>query len=175
MQYRKLPTDDEQSPDPLNPPEYEPRTTTTLTQQYPNNNSITTSTSIPLSSPPSFRSTAPIQHQQQVDLEETFDESIDDTTAESQRLLSSWQQQDTTTSTTNSIHIPTSSSSSSNAATSSHPATLPVPTDGVFSNMSAKPESERDKLDETPPVSCMDHRTTTIILIHKGYSQITTK
>jgi hypothetical protein len=31
---------------------------------------------------------------------------------------------------------------------------LPVSTnDGVFANMSAKPESENNKVDETPPVS----------------------
>jgi hypothetical protein len=33
------------------------------------------------------------------------------------------------------------------------PAVLPVSTDGVFANMSAKPETESNKLDETPPVS----------------------
>ncbi|KAI8577558.1 hypothetical protein K450DRAFT_251416 [Umbelopsis ramanniana AG] len=32
-----------------------------------------------------------------------------------------------------------------------HPATLPVTNDGVFANMSAKPESESNKDDETPP------------------------
>ncbi|KAL0140816.1 hypothetical protein V8B55DRAFT_1510662 [Mucor lusitanicus] len=31
------------------------------------------------------------------------------------------------------------------------PAVLPVSTDGVFANMSAKPETESSKLDETPP------------------------
>ncbi|CEP17412.1 hypothetical protein [Parasitella parasitica] len=31
------------------------------------------------------------------------------------------------------------------------PAVLPVSTDGVFANMSAKPETESNKLDETPP------------------------
>jgi hypothetical protein len=40
--------------------------------------------------------------------------------------------------------------SSSNNTT---PAILPVSTDGVFSNISAKPESDSKKLDETPPVS----------------------
>ncbi|KAG1224312.1 hypothetical protein G6F35_004101 [Rhizopus arrhizus] len=45
------------------------------------------------------------------------------------------------------------SSSSTTSRTTSHttPAILPVSTDGVFSNMSAKPESDNKKLDETPP------------------------
>lgn len=33
------------------------------------------------------------------------------------------------------------------------PAVLPVSTDGVFANISAKPETESSKLDETPPVN----------------------
>ncbi|KAI7857422.1 hypothetical protein BDC45DRAFT_32506 [Circinella umbellata] len=162
MQYRRLPTDENNVEDPLRPPDYEPTNNNnshfnSQQEQHQlinnndkdNNNNITT-----FSPPPSFRSTSPVQSQQRVDLEETFDESIDDSTAESQRLLSPWQQEENTfISIPNNPSASSSSSSSSNAAATSQPATLPVPTDGVFSNMSAKPESERDKLDETPPVS----------------------
>ena len=166
--YYQLPTDDNNVEDPLRPPEYEPTNnnsnnnsnsyfTPQQEQQQLNNNNDKNNNNITTSSPPpSFRSTSPTRNQQRVDLEETFDESIDDSTAESQRLLSPWQQQENTI-----ISIPDnpSASSSSNAANSSQPATLPVPTDGVFSNMSAKPESERDKLDETPPVSKIHTRS----------------
>lgn len=34
-----------------------------------------------------------------------------------------------------------------------NPAAIPVSTDGVFANISAKPETNTNKLDETPPVS----------------------
>ena len=36
---------------------------------------------------------------------------------------------------------------------SNQQAALPVVTDGVFSNLSAKPDTEADKEDENPPVS----------------------
>jgi hypothetical protein len=54
--------------------------------------------------------------------------------------------------------IPLSSRTSSSSrrpqhnSNNQHPATLPVTNDGVFANMSAKPESESNKDDETPPV-----------------------
>ncbi|KAG1141904.1 hypothetical protein G6F37_007960 [Rhizopus arrhizus] len=74
------------------------------------------------------------QTQQQIsDLQDTFGESFDDDDDEREvtdRLLDH--------------SIP----SSSNHTT---PAILPVSTDGVFSNISAKPESDSKKLDETPP------------------------
>jgi hypothetical protein len=50
--------------------------------------------------------------------------------------------------------LPRNSSSNRRSHQSNqHPATLPVTNDGVFANMSAKPESESAKEDETPPVS----------------------
>ncbi|KAI7872708.1 hypothetical protein BDF14DRAFT_1748070 [Spinellus fusiger] len=67
--------------------------------------------------------------QQHNDLEASFDEHFD-TPNETEHLLP---------------YQPTSSS------LPLRPAVLPVSNDGVFSNMSAKPESERVKVDETPP------------------------
>jgi hypothetical protein len=100
--------------------------------------------------------TATARHQQQTDLEDTFGESFDEDDddhhhhdfnsnthqAESQRLINP------------SIHNENRPTLSSQQRTQ-HPAVLPVrmTNDGVFSNMSAKPESEAAKLDETPPVS----------------------
>jgi hypothetical protein len=48
-------------------------------------------------------------------------------------------------------HIPQHTTSTSSIRNTG-PAVLPVSTDGVFANMSAKPETESNKLDETPPV-----------------------
>ncbi|KAI8146223.1 hypothetical protein BJV82DRAFT_600951 [Fennellomyces sp. T-0311] len=120
MQYQRIPNDDVQ--DPLRSSPESP----TAPAPHVNNSDPVSATRIP--SPPPY--SRPAQDQQQNDLEETFDESIDEVASESQRLLEPPRQ-------------PESSSSS--------PATLPVANDGVFSNMSAKPESERDKVDETPP------------------------
>ncbi|KAI9495725.1 hypothetical protein BDB00DRAFT_813257 [Zychaea mexicana] len=91
----------------------------------------------------------PLPSRQRNDLEETFGESLDDDDddddnhTESQRLLNAPQP-----------HVgsyPSSSSVNTSAHSSSRPAILPVTNDGVFSNMSAKPDREGNKLDETPP------------------------
>ncbi|ORY93434.1 hypothetical protein BCR43DRAFT_444987, partial [Syncephalastrum racemosum] len=103
-------------------------------------------------------------NRQRTDLEETFGESFDDDDEddddnhdESHRLLSSRTAMPQPPASTSSA---SSSSSSSNLVpptahhrprSTSRPAVLPVTNDGVFSNMAAKPETEADKLDETPP------------------------
>ncbi|KAI9307514.1 hypothetical protein BJ944DRAFT_261790 [Cunninghamella echinulata] len=86
---------------------------------------------------------------QRTDLEDTFGENFDDDEddeddqqADTQRLLPS----SSTTEPSTSRSIPFRQQPSS-----THPAVLPVTNDGVFSNMSAKPESESTKVDETPP------------------------
>jgi hypothetical protein len=68
--------------------------------------------------------------------------------SESHRLLSNDDSSDIplTSRTSSSIRRP------HHAPNNQHPATLPVTNDGVFANMSAKPESETNKEDETPPV-----------------------
>ncbi|KAG1444609.1 hypothetical protein G6F46_011084 [Rhizopus delemar] len=76
------------------------------------------------------------QTQQQIsDLQDTFGESFDDDDDDNEREV-----------TDRLLHhsIPSSSNNTT-------PAILPVSTDGVFSNISAKPESDSKKLDETPP------------------------
>ncbi|KAI8344654.1 hypothetical protein BC941DRAFT_409256 [Chlamydoabsidia padenii] len=85
--------------------------------------------------------TLTIQHEQQINLEDTFGESFDEINddndnihhAEAQRLL----------------YPPTHNETSPQR----QPAILPVrmTNDGVFSNMSAKPETETSKVDEVPP------------------------
>lgn len=86
---------------------------------------------------------------QRTDLEETFGEDLDDDEAdsnESHRLLRN-------TPAAAGPPAPSTPSSSNTARNSSRPAILPVTNDGVFSNMSAKPDTEGSKLEETPPVS----------------------
>ncbi|KAG1050611.1 hypothetical protein G6F43_007129 [Rhizopus delemar] len=78
--------------------------------------------------------------QQQIsDLQDTFGETFEIEEEEDEREQ-----------VTDRLLVPSSSTTS---RTTSHttPAILPVSTDGVFSNMSAKPESDSKKLDETPP------------------------
>lgn len=85
--------------------------------------------------------------QQRTELMDSFGESIDD---------DDYNHQDTDRLLPYSIN---NSSSSSLASIQQHtnrnniPASLPVSTDGVFMNISAKPESDSKKLEETPPVS----------------------
>ncbi|CAO3646599.1 unnamed protein product [Cunninghamella blakesleeana] len=82
---------------------------------------------------------------QRTDLEDTFGESFDDHEdnlhSDTQQLLPSSSSQQPSSS----QFIPFRNQPSA------HPAVLPVTNDGVFSNMSAKPESESTKVDETPP------------------------
>ncbi|KAG0168359.1 hypothetical protein DFQ28_006694 [Apophysomyces sp. BC1034] len=121
--YQKLPTSDD-------PVEAEP-------SSVDRNISHTSHSSSP-SLPPAYTSPPPLQ-QQQHDLEAAFDAHNDDIEyAESHRLLEP--------SPTPSTAAPARRSSSAN-----RPAVLPVTNDGVFSNMSAKPESDSAKPDETPP------------------------
>ncbi|KAG0178013.1 hypothetical protein DFQ29_004033 [Apophysomyces sp. BC1021] len=83
--------------------------------------------------------------QQRIDLEETFDESIGDhDNEESQRLLRPANHPRTS-------ELFSASETPTLSSISDRPAVLPVTNDGVFSNMSAKPESETKLLDETPP------------------------
>ncbi|KAF7722318.1 hypothetical protein EC973_003442 [Apophysomyces ossiformis] len=83
--------------------------------------------------------------QQRIDLEETFDENIDDQDSnESERLLNPLTHSPGPK-ITNTVETPGS------RRRNSRPAVLPVTNDGVFSNMSAKPESESKQQDETPP------------------------
>ncbi|ORX61868.1 hypothetical protein DM01DRAFT_1331336 [Hesseltinella vesiculosa] len=91
----------------------------------------------------------PLQRQQQQrdELVDTFGEDFDeldnDDSNEQQHLL---YQPSSSAATPPSPILPRQTSQSN------RPAVLPVPTnDGVFSNMSAKPESESAKVDETPP------------------------
>ncbi|KAI8376285.1 uncharacterized protein BYT42DRAFT_517130 [Radiomyces spectabilis] len=83
--------------------------------------------------------------QRRCDLEDTFDEVLDDDDNdhhESHRLLE-----------TSSSSVPASdvNTTQSTIPDANRPAVLPVTNDGVFSNMSAKPESHAAKVDETPP------------------------
>ncbi|KAG2221052.1 hypothetical protein INT45_009710, partial [Circinella minor] len=96
----------------------------------------------------------PTANRQRADLEDTFGESLDDesdeedndnSNGESRRLLNVSPQVPVGS-------YPSSSSvNNSSANSSSRPAILPVTNDGVFSNMSAKPDRDGNKLDETPP------------------------
>ncbi|SAL95480.1 hypothetical protein [Absidia glauca] len=97
-----------------------------------NNNHVVTMTQQP----------APPQQQQRSDLEDAFGESIDqeDTDDERQQLLTYSQGPPDSA-----AHPPPSSSHYAS------PAVLQMTNDGVFANMSAKPESNRLKPDETPP------------------------
>ncbi|KAI9269076.1 hypothetical protein BDA99DRAFT_503479 [Phascolomyces articulosus] len=143
--YQRVPTAD----DPLNSHLVDTRSSEALSlpqqhdqQQLP---SYATDQHLhPLSRPP------PI-NRQRTDLEETFGESLDeeeednddDNHNESRRLLNTPQAPVAS--------YPSSSSVNTSADSSSRPAILPVTNDGVFSNMSAKPDRDGNKLDETPP------------------------
>lgn len=97
------------------------------------------------------------QEQQHADLQDSFGESFDDDAEVTDRLLhyqhtdnEEDEEEDYDDSTI--IHIPQQTTHNNYSQVRAGPAVLPVSTDGVFANMSAKPESESNKLDETPPV-----------------------
>lgn len=87
-------------------------------------------------------STSATQEQQLNDLQDSFGESFEEEPTVTDRLL----RDDETTIIDMPIVV-------QHLQQSRGPAVLPVSTDGVFANMSAKPETESNKLDETPPVS----------------------
>ncbi|KAG1455287.1 hypothetical protein G6F56_007104 [Rhizopus delemar] len=76
------------------------------------------------------------QTQQLSDLQDTFGETFEEE-----------EEEEEATDSDRLINRSQPSSSSSHTA----PAILPVSSDGVFSNISAKPETDSKKLDETPP------------------------
>lgn len=93
-------------------------------------------------------STSTTQEQQLNDLQDSFGESFDEEEATvTDRLL----RDDTV------IHMPATPAVQQQQQQQQQnrgpPAVLPVSMDGVFANMSAKPETESNKLDETPPVN----------------------
>ncbi|CAO3614848.1 unnamed protein product [Mucor fragilis] len=105
-------------------------------------------------------------NQQQNDLQDSFGESFDDDehTAATDRLLQYHHNDQSDNDDDDHIALSTIAHSSqphtqlqqqqSHQPTNNQrgaPAVLPVSTDGVFANMSAKPETESSKLDETPP------------------------
>lgn len=92
-----------------------------------------------------------IAQTQRTDLQDSFGESFEESTA-TDRLLEEHQDHNNNNISDDDqeiIHIP------QHISRNAGPAVLPVSTDGVFANMSAKPETESNKLDETPPVSWM--------------------
>ncbi|KAI7876450.1 hypothetical protein K492DRAFT_172543 [Lichtheimia hyalospora FSU 10163] len=99
---------------------------------------------------PTYESHPRTINRQRTDLEETFGEPLDDDeddSNESRHLLGTASASASSSSTSTAIPIqPTP-----NHRQNQQPAVLPVTNDGVFANMSAKPEREADKLDETPP------------------------
>lgn len=92
------------------------------------------------------------QEQQRTDLQDSFGETFEESSA-TDRLLDGHRHDrsddEDDEDDAEIIHIP--QQSQQQASRHSGPAVLPVSTDGVFANMSAKPESESNKLDETPP------------------------
>ncbi|CDH54418.1 metal homeostatis protein bsd2 [Lichtheimia corymbifera JMRC:FSU:9682] len=96
-------------------------------------------------------------NRQRTDLEETFGEPLDDDddfddSNESRHLLGTASASSSSSSTAIPVQPPPPPHPSTNHRQQHHqPAVLPVTNDGVFANMSAKPEREADKLDETPP------------------------
>lgn len=96
--------------------------------------------------------------QQRADLQDSFgfDEEDEHEPVVTDRLLVQQPyelQEDDNDDDNNSIEMmrPTQTTTS-NHSRNIAPAVLPVSNDGVFANMSAKPESESKKLEETPPV-----------------------
>ncbi|CDS10187.1 hypothetical protein LRAMOSA02863 [Lichtheimia ramosa] len=87
-------------------------------------------------------------NRQRTDLEETFGEPLDDDEDDSNErghLLGTASASSSSSSTAIPAQPPT------HRQQHHQPAILPVTNDGVFANMSAKPEREADKQDETPP------------------------
>ncbi|CAO3612669.1 unnamed protein product [Mucor hiemalis] len=87
------------------------------------------------------------QEQQRTDLQDSFGETFEEFTATDHLLEGHCHDRsDDEDDDAEIILIPQQQTSRH-----SGPAVLPVSTDGVFANMSAKPETESNKLDETPP------------------------
>lgn len=109
----------------------------------------------PLTSyPPSSSATHPLDNntttsviqQQNASLLDSFEEITEEEMENENHRLLTINDNNTQTS------LPRNSSSNRRShQNNQHPATLPVTNDGVFANMSAKPESESAKEDETPP------------------------
>lgn len=101
------------------------------------------------------------------DLEETFDEILDDdddeqtNNSESQRLLSTTTRPSPESSSLNNT-TPPQQNNNNNTRNVNRSAIIPVTNDGVFSNISAKPDAEGNKLEETPPVSYSEKMLKTI-------------
>jgi hypothetical protein len=94
--------------------------------------------------------------QQRTDLQDSFGFDEDEEHAATDRLLIHQQPEDEDEEEDDDDSIieivrPTQTSIA-NHSRNGQSAVLPVSNDGVFANMSAKPESESKKLDETPPV-----------------------
>jgi hypothetical protein len=104
--------------------------------------------------------------QQRTDLQDSFgfDEDEEHEAAATDRLLIHQQPQEEDDDDDSIIEMvrPTETTIS-NHSRNGPVAVLPVSNDGVFANMSAKPESESKKLDETPPVCLI------ILLKKRGY------
>ncbi|KAI9257107.1 hypothetical protein EDC94DRAFT_635928 [Helicostylum pulchrum] len=83
-------------------------------------------------------SSSSTQEQQITDLQDSFGESFDE-------------EEEHSTATDRLLPQRTEVPQPSQPIVHRGPAVLPVSTDGVFANMSAKPETESNKLDETPP------------------------
>ncbi|OAD08137.1 hypothetical protein MUCCIDRAFT_187949 [Mucor lusitanicus CBS 277.49] len=109
-----------------------------------------------------YETSSSTANQQQNDLQDSFGESFDDGdehTAATDRLLQYHHSDDDDDDDDDHIALAAITNSSQphtqlNQPTNNSrgaPAVLPVSTDGVFANMSAKPETESSKLDETPP------------------------
>ncbi|CAO0794028.1 unnamed protein product [Mucor circinelloides] len=113
-----------------------------------------------------YEASSSATNQQQNDLQNSFGESFDDDehTAPTDRLLQYHHNEQSDDDDDDHITLATITNSSqphtrhqqeqSHQPTNNQrgaPAVLPVSTDGVFANMSAKPETESSKLDETPP------------------------
>ncbi|GAN05407.1 metal homeostatis protein bsd2 [Mucor ambiguus] len=114
-----------------------------------------------------YEASSSAANQQQNDLQDSFGESFDDDhTAATDRLLQ-YHHNDHSDDDDDDDHITLATITNSSQPHTQHPqqeqlhqpinnqrgapAVLPVSTDGVFANMSAKPETESSKLDETPP------------------------
>lgn len=103
-------------------------------------------------------------NRQRTDLEETFGEPLDDDEDDSNErghLLGTASASSSSSSTAIPAQPPT------HRQQHHQPAILPVTNDGVFANMSAKPEREADKQDETPPVSSNDGYSPWILIQYR--------
>lgn len=106
-------------------------------------------------------------NRQRTDLEETFGEPLDDDEDDSNErghLLGTASASSSSSSTAIPAQPPTHRQQQHHHH---QPAILPVTNDGVFANMSAKPEREADKQDETPPVSSNDGYSPWILIQYR--------